>query len=430
MEKCKPALILVVEDDPGIRTLETELIEDQGHEVIHAADGGNAFDVLKHRQPDLMLLDYSLPDMTGVELIDRINDSGLILPPFIVATGAGDEYVAVDLMQRGAYHYLVKDQEFLDRLPQVIERTLREIEMEHRLAEAEAKLRLAALVIETTTEAMFVTNEKQLIIDVNPAFERITGYPREEVLGRTPKHLLPGFENDQAVAASVIEAVEAKGNWQGEIQFRRTSGDIFTAWLNVTCIPGDDNQPPRYVTLFSDISSVKASAERLDYLAHHDLLTGLPNRLLLHARLAHSVERAQRAKTGLGLLFIDLDHFKEVNDQLGHAAGDNLLQTLSIRMSDLLRDEDTLARLGGDEFVILVEDAANEADLRRVVDLIISLFPHIVDTPQGPINVTASIGGALFPATANTTESLLAAADGAMYAAKSAGRNTFVLADC
>lgn len=421
--------ILVVEDDPGIAALETELIEDRGYEVAHAADGLGGLDELQRRAPDLVLLDYSLPDMTGIELLERFQAGGGKLPPFIVTTGAGDEYVAVELMRRGAENYLIKDRQFLDKLPPAIDRAMRDIEMAQRLAEAEKRLKLAARVLEGTTEAVMVTDAGHVIVDVNPAFEAITGHAAAEILGRTPLALFPGHEEDARVNARIRAGLEASGRWQGELSLRRKSGEVFTAWFNISRLDGTAGEAPHFVSLFSDISSVKLMAEHLDYLAHHDPLTKLPNRLLFTARLNHSLARADRERRGLGLLFLDLDHFKEVNDRLGHSTGDSLLRLLSERMGNLLREEDTLARLGGDEFVMLIEDAETATDLRRTTDQVLALFPHPMPTADGVVNVTVSIGGALFPADATTSEALIACADQAMYAAKEAGRNTFVLYD-
>lgn len=421
--------ILVIEDDSGIAALETELIEDHGFEVVHAADGKSGLAELARSSPDLLLLDYSLPDMTGIELLERLQAGGQRLPPFIVTTGAGDEYVAVDLMQRGAENYLIKDHRFLDILPRAIDRALRNIEMERLLAEAEKKLRLAARVLEGTAEAVMVTNEQHVIIDVNPAFEAITGRSKSDVLGSTPLILLPGHAQDANVGTRMRAGLETAAHWQGEVSLRRKSGEVFTAWFNISRLDGATGEPPHFVSLFSDISSVKVMAEHLDFLAHHDPLTNLPNRLLFNERLNHGLARAEREKLGMGLLFLDLDHFKEVNDRLGHAAGDDLLQLLSHQMGALLREEDTLARLGGDEFVMLIEGAKTETDLRRIIDQVLALFPHAVATPEGMVNVTVSIGGALYPVNAEASEQLLTCADRAMYAAKEAGRNTFVLYD-
>ncbi len=421
--------LLVVEDDPGVALLEVDVLEEMGFTVSRAATGREALAALMRELPTLMLLDYSLPDMTAIELLDLLREQGLAVPAFIVATGAGDEHVAVDLMQRGAQNYLVKDHDFLDVLPPAVERALRDIAMARRLADAEKKLRLAARVLEGAAEAVILTDARHSIMDVNPAFVQITGFTLDEMRGKHPQILLARESAEPLFLASVIDALENAGRWQGEMIARRKSGEIFTAWFNVSRIEGDAGEDSAFVTLFSDISTVKASAEHLDYLAHHDPLTGLPNRLLFNARLAHSLGRAQRNRQGLGLLFLDLDHFKEVNDRLGHAAGDDLLCLLARRMESLLREEDTLARLGGDEFVVLIEDASDERELRRVVDQLLALFPHPVNTPQGVVNVSASIGGAVFPESGTTPESLLACADAAMYAAKDAGRNTFVMCD-
>lgn len=422
-----PKLILVVDDDAEIQILETELIEEHGYQVIHAVDGKSALQWLASHQPSLMLLDYSLPDMTGIEILEHLTAAGIRIPPFIVTTGAGDEYVAVDLMRRGAHHYLVKDLDFLKQLPLAIERALHDIELAQRLEAAEARLRLASQIMDSTNEGILVTDAVRRIIEVNPAFERITGHDREYVLNRRFEMLLPGHADDHAFVTTVVQAMQTLDQWQGEAQLRRKSGEIFTAWINTCRIASKVGDEARYVTLFSDISSVKVSAERLDYLAHHDPLTDLPNRLLFNARLHHSIERARRSRRSLGVLFLDLDHFKQVNDRLGHSAGDDLLCLLAKRMKAVLREEDTLARLGGDEFVILIESARSADDLRRVSDLLLALFPHRVETPDGAVNVTISIGGALYPQEASNKDELVACADKAMYAAKMAGRNRFVM---
>ena len=418
-------LIVVVEDDSGIAALEKELLEDLDCEIMQAVTGKDVLTLLATRKPVLLLLDYSLPDMTGIELLESIAAQGLIVPPFIVTTGAGDEYVAVELMRRGALNYLIKDRDFLQKLPKAVERALAELKLKQRLAEVEKKLRLAAQVIEVTNEGVYVTDSAHHIIEVNPACERILGYPRDELIGRLPQTLLPGHADEPERAKVIAETLETQGQWQGELSMRRKSGEVFTGWFNIAKIKGEVGIESLYVTLFSDISTVKATGEHLNYLAHHDPLTRLPNRLLFNARLNHSIGRAQRIKGGVGLLFLDLDHFKEVNDRLGHAAGDDLLRTLAQRMSAVLREEDTLARLGGDEFVVLMEDANDSDDLQRVVAQLLALFPHPVTTPDGVINVTVSIGGALYPIDAESAEGLVECADKAMYAVKQAGRHAF-----
>jgi diguanylate cyclase (GGDEF)-like protein/PAS domain S-box-containing protein len=418
--------VLIVEDDPGIATLMRELVEDLGCQAQVAHTGREVLALLAGDAPTLMLLDYSLPDMNGLTLLDRLQQAGLEIPPFIVTTGAGDEHIAVEMMRRDAHNYLIKDHEFLDVLAGTLSRALREIEMARQLKEAEQRLRLFASIVESTNEGLYVTTSEHLITEVNPACEQITGYRREFLIGKTPHVLLSGRQADTKMSVKIMATLRDEGRWQGEVLFRRSSGGLFTAWVNIVSLIDENYGGKVFVTLFSDISTVKASAEHLDYLAHHDPLTGLPNRLLLNARLRHSLERAQRSKTGLGLLYLDLDHFKEVNDRLGHAAGDDLLCELARSMKAVLRQEDTLARLGGDEFVMIIEDADEVPDLKRVVEQLLRIFPHPVDTPQGVVNVSASIGGVMYPANGDDSKTLLERADRAMYAAKQAGRNTYV----
>ncbi len=423
------APVLIIEDDAGLSMLLSEAIEDMGHTPLQAMNGNDALDILEQQPVELMLLDFSLPDMSGLELLDNIDQRGLPLPTFIVATGAGDEHVAVEMMKSGACDYLVKDAELLASVPKAITHALRESESAHKLAVAEERMKLAAQMLESAAEAIMVTDAQYRIQDVNPAFLRITGFTLDEMLNRQLHALQPGHEDDQAVTEAIVDTLESASHWQGEIQLRRKDGAIFTAWLNVSRIAGRSADPHTLVYMFSDISAMKESSERLDYLAHHDPLTGLPNRLLFNARLSYSLERAKRNRGSRGLLFLDLDEFKEVNDSLGHAAEYSLLQTLADQMSALLREEDTLARLAGDEFVLLIEGSSEDANLQRIVSQLLSLFPHRVETPEGTIEVTASIGGAIYPTDANSAEELLAMADKAMYAAKKAGRNRYYYID-
>ena len=192
-------LILVIEDDPGIAVLETELLEDIGCDVVSTRSGKDALDWLATSTPTLMLMDFSLPDTNAINLLERIAERGLKQPPFIVATGAGDEHVAVDLMRRGALNYLIKDHAFLDRLPSAIQRALTELDMKQRLAVAESRLRLAARVLNGTAEGVFITDAQHRIIETNPACERITGYSRAEALGQNPSLLLSPLSDTENI---------------------------------------------------------------------------------------------------------------------------------------------------------------------------------------------------------------------------------------
>ena len=285
---------------------------------------------------------------------------------------------------------------------------------------AEAGLRVSAVVFEHASEAIMITDARGRIEAVNPAFAKITGYGVEESVGRPASLLRSGF-HDAGYYAEIWQSVMNHGSWQGEIINRRKSGEIFPAWLSITTIRNDAGAIVRMVGVFSEITSSRASHQRLMHLAHHDALTGLPNRLLFGARAQHSIERCAREGCRLAILFIDLDRFKPVNDLLGHKVGDQVLRDVAARLTAALRNEDTVARFGGDEFVVLVERAYDLEDARRVADKLLSAFPVDVEQDGTRLSVSASIGISLYPDDGRTVEALIDAADKAMYRVKHGG---------
>jgi len=290
--------------------------------------------------------------------------------------------------------------------------------------QAREKERQAAKVFESTQEGIMITDLNGKILTVNPAFTEITGYAEADVVGKSPRILKSG-RHEPAFYAAMWTSLESTGCWQGEVWNRRKSGDIYPEWLTVSSVTDDSGTVVNYVAVFSDISLLKVSQEQLERLAHHDPLTGLPNRLMFRDRLEHAMQRADRARTQLALLFLDLDRFKRVNDSLGHTVGDDLLRSVAERLSKVLRRDDTLARLGGDEFTVLIE-GLSEGDhaahiAEKLVDALIE--PFLVQGHE--LVVGASIGISIYPRDARSTETLLRNADAAMYRAKDAGRNTF-----
>ncbi len=286
--------------------------------------------------------------------------------------------------------------------------------------------RLAATVFETVLEAVMVTDANQRIIAVNPAFTRITGYSAQEAIGADFSLLASGYHTDEFHQA-LQQSLAIQGRWEGEVRNRRKTGEIFVAWLSINQVRDDAGQALYLVTGFSDITEYCVEAERVSHLAHHDLLTGLPNRALLLDRLHQGLHQTHRNSGQLALLFFDLDKFKPVNDQLGHTVGDRLLQALASRLLGEVRAADTLARLGGDEFVVLLpvikdgRDAVTVAEkIRQAVDQ-----PFLID--QHHISISASIGIAFYPDHATDAEGLLQCADSAMYRAKTQGGNRCTL---
>ena len=280
--------------------------------------------------------------------------------------------------------------------------------------------RLAATVFETVLEAVMVTDGNQRIITVNPAFTRITGYTAEEAIGADFSLLASGYHTDEFYQ-NMQHLLSLQGHWEGEVRNRRKSGEIFVAWLSISQVQGDEGQILYLVTGFSDITEYCAEAERISHLAHHDLLTGLPNRALLMDRLRQGIRLAHRDRTLLALIFFDLDKFKPVNDALGHPVGDRLLQALATRLSRELRASDTLARLGGDEFVLLlplIKDCQDALKVAEKIRLSVAL-PFYIEGHS--IQVGSSLGVALFPDHAADELALMQCADQAMYRAKARG---------
>ncbi|PWV59841.1 EAL domain-containing protein [Plasticicumulans acidivorans] len=289
------------------------------------------------------------------------------------------------------------------------------------------ELRRAAVVYESTTEAMIITDATGSILAVNGAFTRITGYASEAVIGGTPQQLhRHSCCCDAEVYASILTQLRNGGHWQGEVRAERQSGEHFPAWLTINEVRDEHGDVANYVGVFSDISQLKRSAEQLDYLAHFDALTELPNRTLFHARLDHALARAARDGQRMALLFLDLDRFKDVNDSLGHGAGDELLIAFSRRLRQRVRTEDTLARLGGDEFVILIENIHSDDEPATLASDIVELSAGAFLLCGGTeVFIGVSIGISLYPDTSGDASSLIRDADAAMYLAKTSGRSTF-----
>ncbi|HRX70867.1 MAG: EAL domain-containing protein [Candidatus Competibacteraceae bacterium] len=290
--------------------------------------------------------------------------------------------------------------------------------------QAEEQLRQAARVFDNTMEGVMITDASEKITAVNRAFTKITGYEEAEVIGKSPRIFKSGRQDAQFYEA-MWSSIQTTGHWQGEVWNRRKDGEIYPQWSTISTVADENNQITHYVGVFSDISSLKRSEEKLNFLAHHDLLTRLPNRLLFNARLEHSIERARRNQKSLAVLFFDLDHFKNVNDTLGHAAGDDLLRWVARQLAEMVRAEDTVARMGGDEFIMLIEEVDEPSNAGTVARKVLELFKQPVHISRHEFFISTSIGISLYSADGNDADTLIKNADAAMYQAKAQGRSNY-----
>jgi diguanylate cyclase (GGDEF)-like protein/PAS domain S-box-containing protein len=290
----------------------------------------------------------------------------------------------------------------------------------------EDSLRQAATVFESTLEGVIICSADSRVLAINNAFTRITGYEAQDVIGQ-PLARLQGQVEDLALTREIRAILDSTGHWQGETWNRRRNGELYAAWVNISRNLNPDGGVDYLVLVFSDITPLKHSQARLDHQAHHDPLTGLPNRLLFEARLREALHaNAEETSPPPGaLLFIDLDRFKQINDSLGHHIGDVLLTSVSTRLRQALRDTDTVARHGGDEFIVLVPRLQQEEDAGQIAEKLLAVFRHPITAEGHEFFVSASIGISLFPDDGCDVNSLIKHADAAMYRAKNQGRNRY-----
>ena len=289
---------------------------------------------------------------------------------------------------------------------------------------AEPRWRAIGQFLGRTAEAILITDARNRIVYVNRAFSRITGYTLKEVAGRTPRILHSGRQSKDFYA-HMWKCINATGQWQGEIWNRRKSGEIYPEWLSISAVRGGAGKVDYYLAIFSDITLRKREERELYDLATHDALTGLASRSFFSERFRHAMARARRANHLVGLLYMDLDGFKPVNDALGHKLGDRLLVTVARRLKRSVREEDTIARLGGDEFGVILEHLSRPQDAAASAKKLLRALarPYVLDGKRA--RVTASIGITVYPLDGDEVETLLSRADRAMYRAKTERRNDY-----
>lgn len=407
--------VLIVDDVPeNVMLLGRAL--GSGYDVQFATSGDEALQRVRHHLPDLVLLDVLMPGIDGLQVLQELRSSEASQAiPVILVSGDTSEQRQLDGLLKGADDYIFKPV-----VASVLQVRVRNLLQRHQVAR---QLRLADHVFRHCGEAIMVTDSDNQIIEVNPAFSRVTGYSVSEVRGRDPRMLASGHTSPEQYR-QMWQALRDDGFWQGEIWDRHRDGYSYPKLLTISVVRNQRGGIDYHIATFTDISARKAAEERLEFLAQHDPLTGLPNRLLLNFTVEQQLAHARHEGSRLALLVLDLDHFKRINDTQGHPVGDQLLVAVAGRLTETVRSSDLVARLGGDEFVLLLKEAG-PAQAAVVAAKLIEVLaqPFVLDEQR--LQVSASIGICLFPDDCDSSEALFANADLALYDAKAAGRDGY-----
>jgi diguanylate cyclase (GGDEF)-like protein/PAS domain S-box-containing protein len=413
----KPRLLLVDDVPANLHVLVAALRND--YRIKTATSGPAALDLAgRAERPDLILLDVMMPGMNGIEVLRRLRaEKPTAEIPVIFVSADSSEQSQLEGLELGADDYLTKPV-----VPTVLLARVRNI---LQRKQAEAQLRLASHVFEYSGEAIVITDENNLIANVNPAFTRITGYTLEEVRGRDPKLLASGRTTKEEYGA-MWEALLHDGFWHGEMWDRHKDGGVYPKLITISVVRNVHGDIDSYIASFTNISEQKEAEAKIHHIAHHDPLTGLPNRLHLQAVLEQSLALARREGSELALMFVDLDRFKDVNDSLGHTVGDALLVEVAHRLRESCRESDFVARLGGDEFVVALSGAEVTRAAEVVAEKILTGLAEPCHIGAHEIRTTPSVGIAVFPRDGDSIDVLMNRADAAMYQAKGRGRNNVV----
>ncbi len=402
----KPLLLLVDDLPANLHVLVAGLKKD--YRLKTATSGAAALALLgQAEQPKLLVLDVKMPGMSGIEVLRRMRDDPNTseIPVILLSADASEQNQLAGL-QLGADDYLVKPVS-----PEVL--TVRVRNLIQRNADR-VRLRLAAHVFEYSGEAIMISDRDNHIVDVNAAFTTLTGYAKAEVLGLDPIFLSSGrttLEEFQAMWA----AIRRDGFWQGELWDKRKDGGVYPKMMTISVVRDRTGGIDFFLSNFVDVSPYKEAEQRIEHLAHHDSLTGLPNRLHLQVFLEQSMLIAKRTSEQLAVMFLDLDRFKNINDSLGHPVGDALLIQVASRLKSCIREYDLVARLGGDEFVVVLRGQNMPAVTTAVAEKIRQHLERPFQLEQHSLRTAASIGIALYPDNAERMDDLMKHADTAMY---------------
>ena len=450
-----PIQVLLIEDNEYDQFAFLRMVRNQElpYEATIAGTVEEALNFLEHQNFDIAIVDYHIGSNTAQELFNALSEI-----PFIIMTGAGDQELAVQAMKRGAYDYLVKDVEgnhlkalditvrnalhrhhaeieltryrenleiLVAERTQALSKTNQQLRFEiNERKQAEEMIRLQATALTAAADGIMITDLDTRIIWVNPALCDIVGRSESEMIGRRAPEIVLSPRDDELLS-EISSTIENRKKWSGEISNLRPDGGRYTAIVNATPVFDDNGKITHFTTIFHDITERVKTQQLLEYMATHDNLTDLPNRLLFQDRVHHAMANVRRSQKKLAILFLDLDDFKAVNDAFSHSQGDDLLIKISQRIINCLRETDTVARFGGDEFVILLEGITQPEDIARVSDHIIREISSPITIQGNQYSISVSIGVSIYPDDGLHVDQIIQNADAAMYRAKERGKNTF-----
>lgn len=410
----KPLLLLADDQAANLHALAAQL--KAHYELQFATDGKTALALANaETPPDLILLDVIMPGVSGIQVLQQLRSSSNTSDiPVILVSADNSEQNELNGLDSGADDYLTKPVQ-----ANILQARVRNLLQKKR---AEAQSRLASHVFQHSGEAMFIADKQHLLVDINLAFQRLTGYTLADVHLREPQLLALNSEYQECIQA-IWPNLKSHDLWRGEIWLRHRNGAAFPTLFSVSVMRNRRQEAEYFIASLVDISAQKASEDEIRRLAHHDSLTGLPNRLYLMIHLEQALVLARRSNQGVALMFIDLDRFKMINDTLGHEVGDSLLIEVANRLRASVRESDLVARLGGDEFVVVLHNADSRETVQPVAEKILHRLGQEYVLAGNVLHNSPSIGISLYPHDAMAMDELIKNADSAMYQAKAQGRN-------
>ena len=403
-----PTPILCVEDDASSRALMVRILEKRFSQVLKAGNGAEGLEIFNRYRPPLVITDIHMPGMSGIDMARAIKAEAPATH-IIITTAHGDSEAILSAIDVGVIDYVIKPVA-AERLSSAIDKCFQVMTLEQALLHSKS---MTESILESIGDAFFALDKEWCFTYLNRRAEDHFQLPRTRLLGTSYRELLPDSEETHQAFTDVMRTQEKR-------VFEQFAPDL-GRWFDVSIFPLDGGLS----VYLRDITERKKHEDKIEFLAFYDKLTELPNRILLQDRLSRAILRCKRNGQRGAVLFLDLDRFKNINDSLGHEAGDHVLQEVAKRLRSCLRDSDTVARLGGDEFIILLEGFDHPDNIHSVTHRLLLSLAEDIPHEGYLLSVTGSIGISFFPADGETVEDLLKASDTAMYHGKSRGRNTY-----